>query len=399
MSLPGGDCISKAVHRDPRVVRWPELTERHGRRRALAPADPIRAVARSGCDENGSAVTAGPSSRLRVAAFSGGAGVPSARLRVHQLASDLDRQGVELLLLDARRSSYPPLGGSVGRARWAAGELACRIQQIRRTRATRPDITLIQREFISTFPTIEGIAGHPLVFDVDDAIWLLRKGRAADFIAHRSEAIIAGNAFIADYFAKFAPVTVIPTAVDLTYYRPAVEAQGRMRIGWCGSSSGFKYLDGITAALGALMNHRADFDLAVMADRPPSLDLPPERVVYQPWSQSDEPQFLQSLSVGIMPLADGPWERGKCSYKMLSYLASGLPVVVSPVGMNADVLREAMVGYGPRSPEGWAESLNGLLDDADLRHALGRSGRALVEERYSTEFIASALSDALRAMS
>lgn len=334
---------------------------------------------------------------LKVAAFSGGVGVPSARLRVHQLVAELSRQGVDLRLFDARRSSYPPLGNPVTRAGWAMGELARRAKQIRFSRLDRPDVTLIQREFLSTLPTLEGRAGHPLVFDVDDAIWLLRRGLAAKFIARRSDAIIAGNSYIADYFEKYAPVTVIPTAVDLMYYQPAAQPEGRILIGWCGSSSGFRYLDIVSQALASLMDQRADFDFAVMSDRRPPLDLPAERVLFQEWSQGDEPRFLQSLSIGLMPLVDGPWERGKCSYKMLSYMASGLPVVVSPVGMNADLLQEAPVGYGPRSDREWGDALNRLLDDADLRNRLGRSGRALVEERYSTAHIAAALSDALRA--
>ena len=99
-----------------------------------------------------------------------------------------------------------------------------------------------------------------------------------------------------------------------------------------------------------------------------------------------------------MPLVDGVWERGKCSYKMLSYMASGVPVVVSPVGMNADLLAEAQIGFSSQTDEEWVESLTALIDDDALARRMGTNGRVLAESTYSVDHIADRLGTLLRSV-
>jgi glycosyltransferase involved in cell wall biosynthesis len=333
---------------------------------------------------------------IRLAAFSGGPSVASARLRTHQLIGPLRRLGIVLESFDAASSSYPPRVGEGSRVAWLGRELTARGRQVCSAARRSLNGSLIHREFVSTLPTLEGLAPRPVVFDVDDAIWLRRHGIAAHAIARRSRLVLAGNRFLAEHFSDFAPVCVVPTAVDVSFYGPNPVPADRLRIGWCGQSSGFPYLSLVEDSLRIVLENRPEVEFAVMADRPPSLSLPAGRVRFEPWSLAAEAAFLRSLAIGIMPLRDGVWERGKCSYKMLSYMASGIPAVVSPVGMNADVLSEADVGIGAVRPSDWIEALISLLDDASLVQHLGKEGRALTERRYSVEVIAAEEAAALR---
>jgi glycosyltransferase involved in cell wall biosynthesis len=132
-----------------------------------------------------------------------------------------------------------------------------------------------------------------------------------------------------------------------------------------------------------------------MADRAPDLDLPREQFTFEPWSVEGEVEFLASLSVGIMPLANGIWERGKCSYKMLAYMASGLPTVVSPVGMNVDVLAAGDVGFGAVTDDEWIDALRFLVDEPDSARSLGLNGRQVVQSAYDVESVADRLAQAL----
>jgi glycosyltransferase involved in cell wall biosynthesis len=106
------------------------------------------------------------------------------------------------------------------------------------------------------------------------------------------------------------------------------------------------------------------------------------------WHPGFENDLLPRFTIGIMPLADNEWERGKCSFKMLQYLAAGVPVVVSPVGMNEIVLEAAQVGYAASSIQDWVDALICLLDNIDLASALGANGRKLVEKEYSLKQVA-----------
>lgn len=336
-----------------------------------------------------------PQTRIVAAAYSGGRNVPSARLRVHQLEGALGCCGVELRMRDALQSPYPPSTGSASRARWAAREVAHRAAQVLQDRRDRPSVTLLQRELLSTVPTLERLLPGPIVFDCDDAVWLPRNGLAAHTIARHADLIVCGNDFLADHFSAFGATIVLPTAVDTTFYKVAHGPCDRPRIGWCGQSSGHRYLDQVAEPLGRVLETVHDAEFVVLSDRKPSLDLPSDRWRFVQWSLATEADVLASLTVGIMPLDNTEWERGKCSYKMLSYLASGIPVVVSPVGMNATVLGEADVGWGPRSIGEWTEALMTCVTDRDQARRRGAAGRALVQQRYSVPVIAERLSNAL----
>jgi glycosyltransferase involved in cell wall biosynthesis len=337
--------------------------------------------------------------RLHVAALTGDIRVPSARFRVGQFVGPLHALGVDLRWWPAPVSNYPPRRTAL-RPLWLPITAAARLPSVAATWAA--DVTLLQRELVSTLATLEGLTRRPRVLDVDDAIWMRRGGGFAARIARGCELVIAGNDHVADWFAPHCRhVEVLPTAVDTKRFRPrdvagVADDDGRVVVGWSGTSSNLTFLTGIEGALARVLRERPRCRLAVCSDAPPRFAaVPADRVDFEPWRPATEAGFFRRLDVGLMPLTDDDWTRGKCSYKMLLYLACGAPVVVSPVGMNAQVLAQADVGFGAATDVAWADALIALIDDAALRRRMGRAGIDLVAARYSVDALAPRLAGLL----
>jgi glycosyltransferase involved in cell wall biosynthesis len=167
-------------------------------------------------------------------------------------------------------------------------------------------------------------------------------------------------------------------------------------IGWLGLSSGFGYLYAIEPALREVLRNHPEARLRVVSSSPPKLQtLPVEQVEFVFFTRQHEAADIQGMTIGIMPLDDSVASRGKCSFKMLQYMACGLPAVVSPVGMNAEVLRQGEVGLGARNLREWVDGLEILLRDPDLCARMGKTGRMVVEQDYSLEVLAPRLAKIL----
>jgi glycosyltransferase involved in cell wall biosynthesis len=148
-------------------------------------------------------------------------------------------------------------------------------------------------------------------------------------------------------------------------------------------------LEAIEPALVRAFAEREQFELRIVADLPPNLPaLDPDRVSFQSWSEVTEVAELQQFDIGLMPLEDNLWARGKCSFKMLQYMACQIPVVVSPVGMNAQVLSHGAVGFAAKSADDWTDSLIALADSAAVRQRMGEQGRRVVEHNYAVDVLA-----------
>jgi glycosyltransferase involved in cell wall biosynthesis len=335
----------------------------------------------------------------RVTAFTGGRDTPASRFRIRQYIAPLASLDVQLVE-HGGLGAYPPRQRWV-RPAWAAAALAARLPGL--IASYRSDVTLFQRELLSTFATLERFSRSPRVLDVDDAIWLYRGGRAARAVAKRCALVICGNAYIAEHMASWTPrVALLPTAVDTDRYRPNPHEtlSSETVLGWMGTSSNFAYLTAIEPALAAVLEARPEALLLIVSDRSPALPtLPAHRWRFRRWTAEREVADLQSMAVGLMPLADTPWARGKCSFKMLSYMACGLPVVVSPVGMNCDVLSRGLVGLAATTKAEWVDALVALIDDLDARRAYGREGRRVAEGAFSVRTLAPQLASLLTGVS
>jgi len=194
--------------------------------------------------------------------------------------------------------------------------------------------------------------------------------------------VIAGNRYLANraVAAGALRVEVIPTVIDLARYpiKRAYSGTHIPRIVWIGSPSTVQYLLDIAELLATLAKRQA-FKLRIIGG---ALAMPGVDVEALPWSADTEAAAIGECEIGIMPLRNTPWEKGKCAYKLVQYMACGLPVVASPIGANRDVVVEGVTGFLADAPVTWMERLEMLLCDATLRQCLGQAGREWVEAEY-----------------
>jgi glycosyltransferase involved in cell wall biosynthesis len=333
---------------------------------------------------------------MRVAAYTGGQNTPSARLRVRQYGPLLQSYGIDL------REYTLSLGKSMPvdpwkRPLWAAKTVIERALSL--PASYRADLTLISRNLMPGFLPGDRWTASPRVLDVDDAVWLTRGGHRAGPLAAHCELVLCGNSFLAEYYSKWnRNVAIVPTSVDTSLIYPAEPREHEMDlvIGWTGTSLNFPYLYEIEDALQKVFYRHLKARLRIIADTPPQFRrLDASRVDFIRWSAEVERSELQTFSVGIMPLRDTPWEHGKCAFKMLLYMASGVPVVVSPVGMNRDVLAKGKCGFGASTQEEWADAIDLLLSSPNLAREMGMAGRAIAVQSFSVQSVAPVLAQLL----
>ena len=348
---------------------------------------------------------------LRVEAVLSGRWPASSRFRVLQHVPALRALGVEVRARPPRVSKYAAVPGHLARGRLAAplaraaldgAKLAARLPVTART--WRADVTWLEREVLPGHLSLEPALHRPVLFDVDDAVWLLSPGheRATRAIARRAACVLAGNDFLAEWFAPLAPaVERVWTAIDTERFvpraSPAPGADGPFVVGWTGSGMNLRFVESTVPALKRFMAEAPDARLLVMADSfVPLSDLPAERVELVPWTPGTEVAVIQRFDVGLMPLGQGLWSKGKCAFKMLQYMACAVPSVVTPAGMNAQVLALGELGVAASSEDEWVEALLSLYRDRDRARALGRGGRAVAERSFSIPVIAPQLASAMQ---
>lgn len=244
---------------------------------------------------------------------------------------------------------------------------------------------------------LAGLSGKPVVYDYDDAIFhmydsnpsaAVRRllGRKLEGMLSRAAAVVCGNRYIQTYAERFCPNTVvIPTVVDTDVYLPA-RAEARQSaaplVGWIGSPSTWVNVEPVVPAVVAAL---APFGGRFRAVGAGAAAGPRPGLEFAEWNQATEVDELQRLDIGIMPLIDRPFQNGKCGYKLIQYMACGVPVVASPVGVNSEIVAHGENGFLASTEEEWAEALLRLLSDADLRRRMGEAGRRRVEQRYSLQ--------------
>lgn len=252
---------------------------------------------------------------LKVAAFTGASNEPCARFRVRQNIPELINYGVQIDNLSSSLGTFPPPQKWL-RPAWGVGNLLQHLPKV--IQSYQYDVSLIQREFLSTFYTLEGLTKKPRVLDVDDAIWVYRGGKAATKLAQITDHIICGNNFLANWFGKINPnITIIPTAVDASLFCPSNDIDNdKLLIGWVSTSSSYPYLYQIEQTLAKVLNNVRGAKLRVVSDLPPDFSfIKPGQFEYIKWTPQNQAAVIQDLSVGIMPLEDTEFAKGKCRYK------------------------------------------------------------------------------------
>jgi glycosyltransferase involved in cell wall biosynthesis len=246
----------------------------------------------------------------------------------------------------------------------------------------------------------------PLIFDFDDAIFLRATSAAnawtarfkprdkTERICRVATHVTVGNEFLASWARRHsAAVTVIPTTIDTDTYVPTARAPNpRPIVGWTGSRTTVPYLQALAPALRRLRQH-VEFELRVIGGE---IELSGLDVRCVPWRSETEVEDLRPLDVGLMPLTDDEWSRGKCALKALQYMALGIPAVVSPVGANATVVQDGVNGSHARNDAEWVDRIASLLRDPGLRMRMGAAARRTVEGTYSGRVQAPRMAAVLR---
>ena len=285
------------------------------------------------------------------------------------------------------------------------------------------DLVWIEKEALPWWPLWLELAllrGVPYVLDYDDAIfhnydqhpnsWVRSVfGRRLDGLMARAALVVGGNNYLAqrarDSGARW--VEVLPTVIDLTRYpskppdsttahMPLMATVGLPRIVWIGSPSTVRYLQLIREPLQALAA-RQPFVLRVIGGG--AVNLPGVQVEVLPWAEATEVESISDCQVGVMPLLDSLWERGKCGYKLIQYMACGLPVVASGVGVNPEIVRNGENGFLADTPPEWVNALGNLLSDSALRMQMGAMGRQRVENEYCIQKTGPRMAQLLRSVS
>ena len=269
-------------------------------------------------------------------------------------------------------------------------------------RAFNYDLVFIHREAYplggAFFESILHGMKKPIVFDFDDAIFLpntsehniyidrFKNPRKIAKIIKMSAQVMAGNSYLGRYALSYnSNVTVIPSSVDVEKYHPPERREERKQlvIGWIGSYTTSKFLYEFEDVFVELSKRYRNIVFKVVGPSFYSHRL--KNIVNKPWSLEDEAADLQTFDIGIMPMSDNEWTRGKCGFKALLYMAHAIPVIASPVGVNTTIIKDGVTGYLATDHKDWVEKLSLLIEDGNLRKEIGARGRETVMHRYSLQ--------------
>jgi glycosyltransferase involved in cell wall biosynthesis len=330
---------------------------------------------------------------------------PAQRFRFEQYVDYLADNGFETTFSPVVRPEeyeilYSP-GRTLRKAALTARGLLTRVADLARTR--RYDIVFVQREAVQLgtafFERATAGLGAKLVFDFDDAIWLpnvsevnerfkwLKRPGKTDKIIGAADLVFAGNEYLAAHARPLNPsVQVVPTTVDTELFQPRKPGAERdaVCIGWTGSKTTIPHFELAIPILRRVKEKYGDrVYFKVIGDpayRSEQLGIEGVR-----WEPATEVEDLAELDIGVMPMPDDEWSKGKCGLKSLTYMALAMPTVTSPVGVSTEIIDDGVNGFLASSEDEWVERLSQLVDSAELRARLGQAARETVVSRYSVE--------------
>jgi glycosyltransferase involved in cell wall biosynthesis len=341
---------------------------------------------------------------------------PGQRFRIEQWEPLLRERGVEITyapFLDEQLSALLYHRGEMGKKlKHVMGGFGRRLSTVRSARDF--DVVYVFREAALFGPPIfERMIKSmkvPFIFDFDDAIFVsyrspsngylsyLKFAAKAATICRLASHVMVGNPYLAEYSRQFnSNVTMIPTTIDLDKYHVVERAAVAQPvvIGWTGSFSTVQHLDTLRGALQKLAQ-REKFRLRVIGTREYKLE--GVEVEAMDWRADTEVEDLGPCDIGIMPLPDDAWSKGKCGLKALQFMALGTPVICSPVGVNTEIIQDGDNGFIADTEAEWIEKLGSLIRSRELRERLGRAGRATVEQKYSATVQAPRVLEILKAV-
>jgi len=332
-------------------------------------------------------------------------GAPS-RFRVYQYLNYLDADSIKYTVLPSKPPKHYLPPGSEKKVIGPIIDRFCEALKItnaiiRVLRAPFYDVVFLQRDLLSlnafpweiwalnTFPWLEILLrklSKRLIFDFDDAIFVYKPRKISAIVA-MSDFVIVGNKYLEEYAQKYSShVEIIPTPVDTDKYFP-LDKQNReekgVTIGWMGSWSNVKEIQILLPSL-KRVSQKHNFRFTIVSNFLPNLNFLNELdFTFHAWNPEKEIEELQSFDIGVMPLFDTQVNRGKCPLKALLYMAVGIPVIASPVGINKQIIIDGVNGFLASDEEEWIEKLSRLIEDKHLREKMGAAGRKTVEEKYS----------------
>jgi len=270
-------------------------------------------------------------------------------------------------------------------------------------RSTRYDLIFVHRECAPVGPPVfeyilAKIFKKKIIYDFDDAIWLENTSRENHFarwikfhgkvkyICRWSHAVSCGNEWLANYARQYNSNAVVnPTTINTEDLHnperwPPVKKNDRIVIGWTGTHSTVDYLNEIFPTLESIQK-KFPVTIRIISNKKPSINL--TSVDFIPWNKATEIPDLLTFDIGVMPLTDNDWARGKCGFKALQYMALGIPCIASPVGINPVIIDQGINGFLCSKPEEWEQTLEKLILDSPLRKKIGLAGRQKVVGHYS----------------
>jgi len=327
----------------------------------------------------------------------------SGRYRILQYLPFLERGGITFVVRPFMSPGmyhvlYQP--GRVGaKVAMTLAALSRRLADV--VRSSRADVVVVHREALplgtALLERMIASVCPRMIYDFDDAIYLnhasranawmrlFRDGRKTGIIIKLSAHVIVGNRTLETYVRRYhSRVSVIPTPVDTVRYSPRPEPRQpkkRLVIGWIGSHSTAAYLGMLQEALTTLTNRYPQVDVRLVGAGHAPLHVPGLQSVA--WQLEQEVDELHQFDIGVMPMPDDEWARGKCGFKALLYMSVGIPVVASPTGVNREIVRDGVNGFLAATPAAWVARLAQLIEDAPLRERMGLAGRAVAEAEYS----------------
>lgn len=260
------------------------------------------------------------------------------------------------------------------------------------------DIVFLQKKLLSFFDwSILRKYSKKILYDFDDAVMFSdsnkgnfksrKRARYFKRVARNADMVICGNNYLKSFSLNENPRTyVIPTSIDMNRYteKPSsYRSSDAIILGWIGSSATLFYLERMKNVWDTIFELFPNTQLKIVADR--FFECTKMPVIKKRWEYKEEVDDLLTFDIGLMPLTDDPWSRGKCGFKLLQYMAVGIPAVCSPVGFNKEIVSDGINGFFAESERSWIEKISMLIQNQGLRYEVGKKARAEVRDKFSVQ--------------